>query len=383
VSLFALTGGRVLGAAALLDGHAVVVDGERVAAVVPDRDVPRGAERVDVAGRVVAPGFVDVQVNGGGDVLLNDRPEPEAVAHVARAHAALGSTTILPTFITGTRELTLRARAAVDACLRDGVPGVGGVHFEGPFLNPRRAGVHDPSLMRRFDAGDLEWIAGGDGAATLLTVAPERVDSATIGELAGRGVVLSAGHTAGTYEQVVAGFEAGIRGATHLFNAMTPLESRRPGAVGAALDAADVWCGIIADGLHVDFASLRIAWRAKPRGRIVLVTDAMPPVGGSAAPFSIGPLTVEVRDGACVTADGRLAGSAISMPESVRNAVERMGVPLDEALRMASAYPAAMVGLADRAGELGPGRPADVVILGERLEPVGVVQRGRWVRREL
>ncbi|HET7674137.1 MAG TPA: N-acetylglucosamine-6-phosphate deacetylase, partial [Gammaproteobacteria bacterium] len=243
-----------------------------------------------------------------------------------------------------------------------GVPGIGGIHLEGPYLAPARKGVHDARHFRKPAAEEISIMTAPHRGQMLVTLAPERVPAETIRALADAGVIVSAGHTAGTYTDIRAGLDDGVRGFTHLFNAMSPFASREPGAVGAALEDRESWCGLIVDGKHVHPASLRVALAAKPHGKVFLVTDAMPPVGTPAETFELNGETIAVRDGACFTAGGVLAGSALSMIDAVRNCVELLGLPLAEAARMAAAYPADFLGLTDR-GRIASGCRADFVVI--------------------
>lgn len=336
-------------------------------ASVDARPAPAGCEVVDLRGQYLVPGFIDTQVNGGGDVLFNDAPTVDGLRAIAAAHRRFGTTGLLPTLISDDVAVMRRAIAAVRDAIAERVPGILGIHLEGPYLDAERRGVHDAGKFHRPGADELDLVASLGAGRTLLTLAPERFEPATLRDLAARGVLLSAGHTAASYEQLRGAFADGVRGVTHLFNAMTPLASREPGAVGAALDDPRSWCGVIVDGHHVHDAALRVAIAAKPRGKVMLVTDAMPPVGGTRAGFTLYGQAMTCRDGLCTTADGTLAGSALDMAAAVRNTVQRLGLPLDEACRMAAAYPAAFLGLDDRLGRIAPGYRADLVALGHDL----------------
>ncbi len=346
-----------------VDDAVVLIDGPHIVAVVAPSDPRvRAAHIHDLCGCMLAPGFIDCQVNGGGGVLFNDTPTVEGIAHIAAAHRRFGTTGLLPTLISDDASVMRAAIDATRAAIRQGIPGVLGIHLEGPFLAPQRKGIHDADKFRAPTAADIDLIPD-DAGKILLTVAPERVTPEILHALAARGVILSAGHTAATYAQTRAALDAGVSGFTHLFNAMSPLQSREPGAVGAALEHRASWCGIIADGHHVHPAALRIALAAKPRGKIFLVTDAMPPVGSDNERFTLNGETIVCRDGKCTNADGVLAGSALDMASAVRNAVAMLGVTTDEALRMASAYPAAFLGLGKTHGRIAPGYAADLVAL--------------------
>jgi len=377
MTTIAFTNGRVLTDNGFETNVSVLVEDGHIVAVVPG-EPPKGAQVVDLAGRYLVPGFIDTQVNGGGDVLFNDEPTADGLRRIAAAHRKYGTTGMLPTLISDDVDVMRRAIDATREAIAQRVPGVLGVHLEGPYLNAARKGVHDPSKFHTPDAAELDLVASlGKDGVTLVTLAPERFEAATLRALAERGVIIAAGHTAATYKQLRDGFANGITGITHLFNAMTPMNSREPGAVGAALENPDAWCGLIVDGYHVHDASLRVAINARPRGKMMLVTDAMPPVGGEREAFSLYGVEMVCRDGQCTTADGTLAGSALDMASAVRNTVQRLGLPLDEACRMASQYPAQFIGLGCELGRIAPGYRADLVMLDDALDV-----QGTWIAGE-
>jgi len=364
----ALVNGRVLGDHGPREGLAVLVEGSCIAAILAQDDPRVSAARThDLHGHLLLPGFIDVQVNGGGGLLFNDAPTVETLRGIAAAHARFGSTGLLPTLITDTAEKMHAALDAVDAAIEQGVPGILGIHVEGPFLASARKGIHDASLFRHPDADDIAMLAAKHRGRVMLTLAPEQVSADAIRILAEAGVIVVAGHTAADYATTRAALDAGVRGFTHLYNAMTPLTSREPGVVGAALDDPHSWCGLIVDGHHVHPAALRVAIAAKPRGKCVLVTDAMPPVGSDKPEYVLNGQTIVARDGICQSNAGVLAGSALDMATGVRNLVDMVGLPLAEASRMASAYPAAWIGLERSHGRLAAGYRADFAVLDNTL----------------
>jgi N-acetylglucosamine-6-phosphate deacetylase len=326
-------------------------------------------------GTWLAPGFIDVQVNGGGDVLFNDVPTPDGIVIIAAAHRRFGTTGLLPTLISDTREKMRRAVEAVRAAMRD-CPGVLGIHFEGPFLSQERAGVHDPAMFRAPDDDDLALLTMPRGGATLVTLAPECVPPGFVAALARAGVRVALGHSMATYEQTRAALAEGLTGFTHLFNAMRPLAARDPGPIAAALEDKRAFYGLIVDGEHVAPAMLRLALRGV--GHAMLVTDAMPPVGGSRDVFRLGDKEIVMRDGRVATGDGVLAGSALDMAGAVRNCVSLLGMSLPEALRLATTAPAAFLGVRERLGCLAPGCRADIVA----LDPDAVRVLATWVAGE-
>ena len=366
--LLALVNGRVLTDEGLRTDLAVLVrEGHVLALASPDDARVAQASRHALTGTLLLPGFIDVQVNGGGGLLFNDAPTVDTLRGIAAAHRRFGSTGLLPTLITDTAAKMRAALDAVDAAIAQGVPGVLGIHLEGPFLAPARKGIHDAALFRTPDADDLLTLTAHRRGVVMLTLAPERVEPSFIARLAAAGVRVAAGHTGADYATTRAALDAGVCGFTHLYNAMTPLASREPGVVGAALDAAGSWCGLIVDGHHVHPAALRVAINAKPPGKCVLVTDAMPPVGGTRPDYALNGRTIVAREGICMSDDGVLAGSALDMASAVRNAVNLLGLPLEEAARMASRYPAEWLGLEQTHGCVAPGQRADFAVLDDTL----------------
>ncbi|WP_420607087.1 N-acetylglucosamine-6-phosphate deacetylase [Novosphingopyxis sp.] len=363
----ALTGGRILLESGMVQGHALLIDNGQIAAIVGARDVPVGTPCTDLGEATLLPGFIDCQVNGGGGVLFNENPTVEAIAAIGAAHRNYGTTGFLPTLLTDSFDVVRAGMAAVGEAIAQGVPGVLGIHIEGPFLSADRGGIHDPDKMRPLDEDGFALVTGMKRGVTLLTLAPERTSPAMIRRLTAAGIIVAAGHTNGTYAQIRSGLDAGVRGFTHLFNAMSPLTSRAPGAVGAALEDDESWCGLIVDGHHVDPVTMRLALRLKRRERIMLVTDAMPSVGAADKDFSLQGRPVTVRGGVCRDEFGTLAGSDLDMASAVRNAVRLLELPLEAASMMASASPAEFLGIAPLHGRIAVGARADLVAMAENM----------------
>ena len=360
--MFALQPRRVL-----IDGHfetgkSVLVRNGLIEGVVATRGCPIEAQAVVLDGDLI-PGFIDLQVNGGGGVLLNDHPTVDGIATIAREHRAFGTTGFLPTIISDDLTVVARAIAAVDAAIGAGIPGVLGIHIEGPFLNVAKKGIHDASKFRVLDEAAINLLSSLKRGRTLVTLAPERAPPGAIRELVSRGLIVAGGHSAATYEEVTAALADGLVGFTHLFNAMSPLGSREPGMVGAALDSRSAWCGIIVDGHHVHPATLRVALKSIGAERLMLVTDAMPTVGSAEKSFMLRGRRIIAEDGRCVAEDGTLAGSDLDMGLAVRNAMRLMRVEIETAVAMATTVPAAALGLAHLIGAIESGRRADLVLL--------------------
>ena len=323
-------------------------------------------------GAWLAPGFIDCQVNGGGDVLFNDEPTADGIAAIAAAHRKFGTTSLLPTLITDTQDKMCAALDAADKAAAIN-PSIAGIHIEGPFISPEKPGVHDPAFIRPPTPRDLELLTAPRRGVTLVTLAPERVPAGFIAALAKAELRVSLGHSMADYRQTKAALAEGLTGFTHLFNAMRQLSSREPGPIAAALETPGAWFGMIVDGEHVDPAMLRLALRGAAHP--MLVTDAMPPVGGSKAAFKLYGQEIAVREGRCSRADGTLAGSALDMATAVRNCVELLQVPLTGALRFASAEPARFLGLGGSLGRLAPGYRADMAA----FDPSSMLIYDSWV----
>lgn len=370
----ALANARVLLESGWVDDRVVLLRDDRIEDLVAPND-PRLASALtrDLDGNWLLPGFVDVQVNGGGGALLNADPSVETIRRIAAAHRRFGTTALLPTLISDDTRMIARAIDAVRDAIASGVPGVVGIHIEGPCLNEVRKGTHDAAKFRSLDDDDIALLSSLGNGVTVVTLAPEMTTPETIAALVARGVRVSAGHTNATHCQMLAAMDAGLSGVTHLFNAMSPLANREPGVVGAALSDPRSWCGVIADGHHVDPVVLRLALRCKRHDRFLLVTDAMPPVGSDQDHFMLQGRRIEVRDGRCVDANGVISGSALDMATAVRNAVDLLGLDPYEAVNMASLYPAQFLGL-DAIGRIAPGTRADLVLADARFEV-----RATWI----
>jgi len=374
----ALINGRVLTDGGLVDDLCVLIEQGRIVALVESGDARcAAAQQRDLGGNLLLPGFIDSQVNGGGGVLFNDAPSVESISAIGHAHRKFGTTGFLPTLISADLDVVAQAIAAVQAALASGVPGVLGIHIEGPFLNVERKGIHDPDKFRELDPDAVGLLTSLRGGRTLVTLAPEMTTPDMIKRLAIAGVIVSAGHTNATYEQIQVVLQEGLTGFTHLFNAMSQLTGRKPGVVGAALDDPDSWCGIIVDGEHTDPVVLRISMRCKRHDRFMLVTDAMPSVGTNNKSFELQGRKITVEGNLCLDEDGRLAGSNIDMASCVRNAVSMLGLPLPEAVRMASLYPAEFLGLAHEIGRIAPGYKANFVLADDQLRVLDTWIDGR------
>ena len=349
---------------------AVLIAEQRIRDMVAVSEIPRGCKATYLPpGAILAPGFIDLQVNGGGGVLLNDDPSREAMRAIACAHRRLGTAALLPTLISDTRD---KARAAIaSARAIAGQGGVIGLHLEGPFLNPARAGVHDPARIAVAEMADLEWLRTlGQAGHSMITLAPECVPEGFIRALVAAGIHVAAGHSEASAEIVSRAMAEGLTGVTHLFNAMPPFQGRAPGLVGTAFAERGLTAGLIVDGIHVDPVSVRAAFHAKGAEGIALITDAMPSVGSDRTEFELAGRKVLLRDKRLVTEDGTLAGAHLDLASAVRNTVTVCGIPPGDALRAATHTPAKFLGLDHERGVLTANAHADLVALDENLRVI-------------
>ncbi|NYS25456.1 N-acetylglucosamine-6-phosphate deacetylase [Rhodobacteraceae bacterium 2376] len=378
----ALRAARVFDGAQMHEGAAVLVAGDTVRALIPAGvPLPPDARIADLGAGVLAPGFVDLQVNGGDGVMLGPGADAKMIARICAAHARLGATAILPTLITDRPAVTAQVIDAGIAAARARVPGFAGLHLEGPHLDPARAGAHDPARIRPMTDADLTLLERAARAlpALMVTLAPEAATPDQITRLAAAGAVVSLGHSDCTAGAAHAARAAGASAVTHLFNAMSQMQNRAPGLVGAAM-ASDLRAGIIADGVHVADDCLRVALGMMAPDRLFLVSDAMAVAGTDLPGFTLNGRRVLRRDGRLTLQDGTLAGADVSLPQAVAH-VMGLGVPLPRALAMAGSLPAALIGAGERLGRIAPGLPADLVLLDPDLRLRRVWQGGRPVLR--
>lgn len=363
----ALTGTRVFDGESIRNGLAVILDGARIVDVVAVENLPKSVERRVLRAGLLVPGFIDVQVNGGGGALLNDNPTIDTVCRIAESHRKFGTTGMLPTVITDAPEILSKAIAAVKAARAENISGVLGIHIEGPFLDKERKGAHEAQFIREMTQADVAQIAAVDCGSVMLTLAPNRVAADLIKSLAGKGVLVSLGHSGASLAEVTIALASGARAFTHVFNAMSQLNGREPGMVGAALSDQDSYCGVIADGFHVHDAAMKVALAAKPHNRIMLITDAMPTAAGGPDSFELQGRKIHLKNGKLQLDDHTLAGSNLTMDEAVRFCVEKLNVALEDALRMASLNPAAFLRRDHELGRIKPGYLASLVHLDDGL----------------
>ncbi|ELI5718777.1 N-acetylglucosamine-6-phosphate deacetylase [Vibrio fluvialis] len=378
--MYALTNCKIYTGNDVLTEHAVIVDGDLIQAVCPIEQLPENLKTVDLNGANVSPGFIDVQLNGCGGVMFNDEITAETIHIMHEANLKSGCTSFLPTLITSSDENMRQAVVAQREYQQKYQNHSLGLHLEGPYLNVMKKGIHCVDFIRTSDDAMIDFICDNSDVVTKVTLAPENNKAEHIEKLAKAGIVVSIGHTNATYAEARQGFEAGITFATHLFNAMTPMAGREPGVVGAIYDTPDVYTGVIADGFHVDYANIRIAHKIKGE-KLVLVTDATAPAGAEMDYFIFVGKKVYYRDGKCVDENGTLGGSALTMIEAVQNTVEHVGIALDEALRMATLYPAKAIGVAHKLGRVKKGMIANLTVFDRDFNVKATVVNGQYEQK--
>ncbi|BES84092.1 N-acetylglucosamine-6-phosphate deacetylase [Pectobacterium araliae] len=362
--MYALTHSRIFTGHQILDNHAVVIADGLIEQVCPLAELPADIEQHDLGGAFLAPGFIDLQLNGCGGVQFNDSLDTisvDTLEIMQQANQRSGCTSFLPTLITSSDAFMKHSINVMRNWLTQNQHQALGLHLEGPWLNVLKKGTHDPAFIRQPTQELVDFLCANADAITKITLAPEEVEPSFIRQLTAAGIIVSAGHSNATWEQAKRGFAAGIRFATHLFNAMPYLTGREPGLVGAIYDAPEVYCGIIADGRHVDWANIRNSKRIKG-DKLVLVTDATAPAGADIDQFIFAGKTIYYRDGVCVDEHGTLSGSALTMIDAVRNSVEHAGIALDEAIRMATLYPARAIGVDKQLGSIESGKVANLTV---------------------
>lgn len=379
--MYALTHGRIYTGHDVLDGHAVVIANGLIDRVCPVGELPAGIETRDLAGAIIAPGFIDVQLNGCGGVQFNDSADAvtvETLEIMQKANEKSGCTSYLPTLITCSDELMMQGVRVMREYLAQHQHQALGLHLEGPWLNLAKKGTHNPNYVRKPEAKLVEFLCQNADVITKITLAPEMVEPEVIRQLVNAGIIVSAGHSNATVNEAKRGFRAGIRFATHLYNAMPYISGREPGLAGAIFDEPDLYCGIIVDGLHVDYANVRNAKRLKG-DKLCLVTDATAPAGADIDKFIFAGKTIYYRDGLCVDENGTLSGSALTMIEGVQNLVQHVNVALDEALRMATLYPARAMGVENKLGTIEAGKVANLTAFTHDYNIIKTIVNGNEV----
>jgi len=337
----------------------------------------------DVLQGLVVPGFIDLQVNGGGGALFNDSPSLKNIQTIIAAHSQFGTTAMLPTLITDKISVMEQAADAMAEAIAEKVPGIIGIHFEGPHLSVAKKGAHIEEHIRPISSQEWKVLARKDIGQILVTLAPETVNADDITRMVSLGIKVCLGHTNADFKTAQKALDAGADGFTHLYNAMSPIQGREPGVTGCALLNDKASCGLIVDGHHVDYDSCKLALKTKPAGSVFLVTDSMPPVGTNDVEFDLVGKRVLLENGRLTSITGELAGSVLDMATAVENTHLGLKLPLDEALRMASKYPANYIKQGHIRGSLTIGSQADFVELDDRFKVISTWISGQAVYKKV
>jgi N-acetylglucosamine-6-phosphate deacetylase len=376
----ALIGAKIFTGTRFFDNHALLVDGESIIDIVKCDDVPNDFSLQHLGEGILAPGFIDLQVNGGGGVLFNNSPAKESLQLMTDAHQFFGTTSIMPTVISDSIENIEACANAVTEAIKDN-PHIVGLHIEGPFFSHKYRGIHSENFISEWDPGYVKLIQNLKDLQLILTIAPECVPLDQIKLLSSMGVMLQAGHTDANFEQIKEAINCGLNGFTHIYNAMSQISPREPGVVGASLHFDEAIVSIIVDCHHVHPALVQLVFKQKPKGKLFFVSDAMATIHSDDS-FELYGEILSDTNGKIVNAAGKLAGSSITQIDAVKNAVDVCNIPLNEALSMASRYPAEYLGIDDHLGHLRAGYRADLVHFDADYKVLNVWASGRHVRQE-
>jgi N-acetylglucosamine-6-phosphate deacetylase len=375
---FALSGARIFDGFQIHEDTALLVNDDKIVGITLVTDIPGDFELIELESGLLAPGFIDLQINGAGGVLFNNAPTVESLQTMADAMAPFGVTRILPTIIT---DDTLVTRQAIESAIQaeKDVAGILGIHVEGPFFSTRKNGVHQLEKIRKIAKDDWSWLDQLETIPAILTLAPEQVSTQEVTQLVQRGIRICAGHTNAKYQDIVTAHHSGLSGFTHLFNAMRPLTGREPGVVGAALALENTWAGMIADGIHVHDASMKLAISAKGHDKIFLVSDAMATAGSDTKFFELYGETIHEEEGRLVNSEGKLAGSAITLHDAVKYCINQLQLPVEQVLAMASRVPAEYMQLQNSFGSFKTDCVADICLLNDDYSIRRVWQAGNEI----
>jgi N-acetylglucosamine-6-phosphate deacetylase len=374
---YALTNCHIFSGEHSWHNHAVVIDNDKIDTIIPVTELNEAIPRIDLNGNTLSPGMIDLQLNGCGGVMFNDEINVSCLRTMHLTNLKSGCTSFLPTLITSSDRDMRQAIAVVRDYHHDYPNQVLGLHLEGPYLNPAKKGIHNEQYIRRSSDEMIDYFCENSDVIKMITLAPEQVMPSHIKQLADTGIIVAIGHSNATYQEASASFNTGITFATHLFNAMSPMIGRDPGVVGAVFDHDSVYAGIIADGHHVDYANIRISQRLK-RGKLILVTDATAPAGAQIDSFQFVGKTVYYRNGQCVDENGTLGGSALTLNQAIKNVTSHADIPLAEAIRMATLYPASAIGLEQKIGQIKHGMVANLIIFDPEFNIQATVVNGHY-----
>lgn len=382
MNIYALVNSIIYTGKDILHNHALIIFNKIIKTICPVDRLPENIKRFDLSGAILSPGFIDLQINGCGGVQFNDDMESislQTLNKMQNVNQQLGCTSFLPTLITSSDLLIRKAIEVIRIFLSKYENQVLGLHLEGPFLNPIQKGIHNDFLIRIPTMEFIDYLCDNNDVIKKITLAPEKLDTIIIQKLKKSGICVAIGHSNATYQEARCSFLSGISFGTHLFNAMSPLITRKPGVVGAILDNSEIYCSIIADGIHVHWVNIKFAKKIKG-DHLILVTDGTSPAGATnIISFMFANKIIYHNDGMCVDIQGVLGGSALTMIKAIRNSVKYIGIPLDEALRMATLYPAKAIGVDHYLGSIEINKIANLTVFTKEYHIKKTIVNGRII----
>lgn len=374
--MYALTNCTIYTTLSILTNHAVIIENDKIKSIKPISELNADIKTVDLNKANLCPGFIDLQINGCGGVMFNEKISEKTLKIMQASNLKSGCTSYLPTLITSSDEDMQTALKVTRNFINKTANEVLGLHLEGPFLSLEKKGIHRPEFIRKPDLKMVDLICTNADLVTKVTLAPENSPVDVIKQLSDAGIVVSIGHSNATYTQAKAAIDNGATFATHLFNAMSPMTGREPGMVGAIYDN-DIYAGIIVDGFHVAYPNVRISKKIMGE-KLILVTDATAPAGANIDQFDFVGTTVYYKEGKCLGKDGTLGGSAVTMIESIEQCVKFVGIKLEEAIRMATLYPAKAIAVENKLGSIEAGKIANLAIFSNDYKVVATVVNGNY-----
>ena len=377
----ALLGSQIFCGERFYDDHALLVDGKSIVDIVDKNNTPDNFNKIELNQGILAPGFIDLQVNGGGGVLFNNSPNQESLNTIIKAHQFFGTTSVMPTVISDSLEVLEQCIKTVTEEIKNN-SSLLGIHIEGPFFNTKYRGVHQKQYISTINSDYLNLFESLKGFPVMLTLAPECISSQQLKHLTSLGIKTLAGHSDATYDELDDAIKNGLDGFTHLFNAMSQISAREPGVVGSALHFENTFASIIVDLHHVHPSLIQLAYQLKPTGKLFFISDSMATINHGKPSFELYDEVVNESDGRLVNSEGKLAGSSITQIDAVKNAYQKCNIPLNQALAMASRYPAEYLGIENHLGSLKPGYRADLVHFDSNFKVHNAWVSGKQINRE-
>ena len=377
----ALLGSQIFCGERFYDDHALLVEGKSIVDIVDKNNTPDNFNKIELDQGILAPGFIDLQVNGGGGVLFNNSPNKESLNTIIKAHQFFGTTSIMPTVISDSLEVLEQCIKTVTEEIKNN-SSLLGIHIEGPFFNTKYRGVHQKQYISTINSDYLNLFESLKGFPVMLTLAPECISSQQLKHLTSLGIKTLAGHSDATYDELDDAIKNGLDGFTHLFNAMGQISAREPGVVGSALHFENTFASIIVDLHHVHPSLIQLAYQLKPTGKLFFISDSMATINHGKPSFELYDEVVNESDGRLVNSEGKLAGSSITQIDAVKNAYQKCNIPLNQALAMASRYPAEYLGIENHLGSLKPGYRADLVHFDSNFKVHNAWVSGKQINRE-